>query len=322
MSQKIEGFGINVDINHFDEKSIDILIETILKIKARWVRLEICSNKYKEQDNLRALLMFTQKCHKKNIVVSVLFSDFVPLTFLNLFFPQKTYVPVIDRVEAYEKFVQHVVELLSGYVNHWEIWNEQNSKRFWIKSPSLDSYLIFLRRITVIIRAYQKDATIIFGGIFGNDVSPLYPPFIDSILLQKGFIQEALSQGAGEIVDFFAIHPYTRQCFITTSGHERVSESIIEKIEEARKVYSHIPLLVTEIGVSPLLNLRVGPREVALIYQKLLKYSESTQLPLCIYALADQQGNLYGKLNPDRDFGFLDYDLNPKPLLNEFLQLL
>ncbi len=91
-------------------------------------------------------------------------------------------------------------------------------------------------------------------------------------LLQKGFIQEALSQGAGEIVDFFAIHPYTRQCFITTSGHERVSESIIEKIEEARKVYSHIPLLVTEIGVSPLLNLRVGPREVALIYQKLLIY--------------------------------------------------
>lgn len=318
---KLKGLGINVYINHFDSKSVGKLIDSLRLLNIRWVRLEICSEKFINKKKLRILKQFVQKCHALDITVVGLLSDFIPLSIQSVFFPQKQFVSVNDRLDEYLRFLDNVLKHTSEWITHWEVWNEQNTKRFWIHPPSPYEYTQFLKKVSEHIRASQKKAIIVFGGIFGNDVDPIYPFIPDSIVYKKGFLKESLKHGADTYADYFAFHPYTRKCYFSLASPHSVARSIIESIKKTRKKYRSIPLIITEIGVSPILNLRSKARGIAQVYKDVIQYCASIDMPVCIYALSDQSEGHYGSLNPDRDFGFFDYHLKPKKLLEEYLKL-
>jgi len=322
MKTTLQGFGINVDLNHFDQYSIGVMTDTIQAIRAQWVRLEICSRKYAHPEQISGLILFAKKCQELKIPIVGLFSDFVPLTFKNLFFPEIEHRPIMSRLSEYEEFVKKILVHATPHIDHWEIWNEQNSKRFWIQEPSPEEYMVLLRRVTKLIKSKQKNATIIFGGIFGNDITPTFSFNYEKILISKQYIQRAISAGAMNLVEYVAFHPYVRDCHISVRTGKEIYTSIIQRIEETIAQYPKLPLIVSEIGVSPLLNLRVKAQEIAEVYQKLIHYSNTSNIPLCIYTLSDQHGKFYSSFNPERNFGFLDFDLRPKPLLNEYLKLL
>ncbi len=314
----LTGFGVNVDLNHFTTKDVDTLLRALIKLKARWVRLEIDYLKYVHREKLDAIDYFCSQCLKHEIVVVGLFSQFVPASLQNIFFPHHVHTPVMSNMEPFLKFVSSAVHRWRNSIFYWEIWNEQNSKRFWINKPSPAEYVAFLKQIRQIIHKENPHITIIFGGVNGNDITPMmYMP--RHYFHYKGFIEECIRLGAEKYVDMIAFHPYTLSCYVSLKKPEQIADEVICRIRETREKYKKHRLIISEIGVSPLLNPKLDASGIAYIYKRIISYCESIQIPVSIYALADQHGSHYGSFNPDRDFGFLDYDLKEKDLLKEFI---
>lgn len=319
MKTIIQGFGVNVDIHHFDKTSLDRYIRTLKKLGAKWVRLELDLNKYADSRYKEELFYFVTACKRNNIEIVGLLTHFIPASFKNIFFSQLTHASVMSRSPYFMRIVDSLVLSLKDYISHWEIWNEQNSKRFWIDSPSPKEYVSFLENMKHIIRQKQPHAQIIFGGINGNDITP-FLPMPRYFFQYTSYIKDCLILGASSLVDHIAFHPYVLSCYLSLKEPLHIANEIMDRIDETVRAYPDHSLMITEIGVSPVLNRKVDPKGLATIYKTLIRHCEKHTLPICIYTLVDTNPIYYGKLNPDRDFGFLDFNLREKPLFSEFIR--
>jgi hypothetical protein len=316
----ISGFGVNVDLNNFSENEVDKIIKALIKLKVSWVRLEICYIKYTFSQRVGIMLYFCKLCQKNNIQIVALLTQFVPGSLKNVFFPHHSYTPVTLNIKSFLNFVEYISNVLNKQIFYWEIWNEQNSKRFWTSTPSPAEYVDFLKKVRIIILKNQPKAKIIFGGINGNDVTPIIK-LPKNIVQFKGFIMQSLDLGVAKYVDMIAFHPYSLSCYVSVKNREKIFLDIKRNIMETIKKYKSSKLIISEIGVSPVLNFKINSYDVAVIYKKLVKLAKKLDIPICIYALSDNSPKHYSVVNPDRDFGFLDHNLNEKQLFKEFMKL-
>jgi hypothetical protein len=81
-----------------------------------------------------------------------------------------------------------------GQVQAWEIWNEENTSRFWSTGSDATRYTGLLRAAYPAVKAADSAATVVFGGTFGNDTS---------------YIATAYQAGAKGYFDAMAVHPYS-----------------------------------------------------------------------------------------------------------------
>jgi hypothetical protein len=87
-------------------------------------------------------------------------------------------------------------------VHTWEIWNEPNSRGFWQPGPNPDEYVSLLRASVKAIRALDKEAFIVSGGLAAvstrnGDISPI------------DFLERVAALGGARLVDAIGYHPYT-----------------------------------------------------------------------------------------------------------------
>ena len=93
----------------------------------------------------------------------------------------------------YADFLRFVATRYKGKVSAWEVWNEENTQRFWSTGPSAASYVPLLKAAYPAVKAVDPDALVVFGGVSQND----YP-----------FIEAAYAAGAKGYFDVMAVHPY------------------------------------------------------------------------------------------------------------------
>jgi len=319
MPKTISGVGFNVHLHYYDAVARATMLDALVALGARWIRLEIDIFSYSNATQVNGLRQFCQACNQHNIVVVGLLYRFTPLTLRSVFFPETQYPPIFRQLRQLEQRIPLLVNLLKSEVGHWEIWNEQNTSRFWSGRPNALEYMQFLRSIKQMIFASDPEAVIVYGGLscIANQVSS------QSVLTDyRRFLSDSLDSGAADEVDLFSFHPYTLQCYLSLYPNPRsVTDGIKRKIEEIWRQFGQLPSLITEIGVSPILNLGLTSKVIAKMYVELEMHCEQENIPVAFYVLADPQPTHYGLINPDRSFGFLDHDLRPKPLYWEYLRL-
>jgi hypothetical protein len=130
-------------------------------------------------------------------------------------------------------------------IRTWQIWNEENYKYFVVR-PNPGEYGQLVKRSAAAIRAADRGATIVLGGLFARPAEaalPLHPPqaytaveFLDQMYRR--------SPGVNAAFDGVALHPYT-------SSYRNLESEIIE----ARRVLGRHGgagkgLWLTEIGWS------------------------------------------------------------------------
>jgi len=311
----IAGFGINVDLHLHDEESFRKIVQSLKELGVSWIRLEICRKKYGAREMREKLASFCQICTSENIRILGLLTEFMPGSIRSVLLPQTMSSSVFEDTR-YVNFVDSLVRELGTYITDWEIWNEQNSKRFWIRPPSPKEYVDFAKNVVATIRSIQPNAHCVFGGINGNDVTPLMR-FPQHFFYYTNYIHETLKYGIEKHIDSFAFHPYVFSCYVSRSKIDTIISEIQKRIEEMQERYRDFSLLITEIGISPVLNRNITYEEIAKGYKRLISYCQETRIPVCIYTLVDPPHKHYSKLNPDRDFGLLDQNLDPKPLYFE-----
>lgn len=94
----------------------------------------------------------------------------------------------------YAEFMSFLANRYRGQVNAWEIWNEENTTRFWSSGPNAAQYAGLLKAAYPAVKAADPSATVVFGGTFSNDYS---------------FVEGAYAAGAKGSFDAMATHPYT-----------------------------------------------------------------------------------------------------------------
>lgn len=98
-------------------------------------------------------------------------------------------------VADYARFAAFLARRYAGQgVAGYEIWNEQNIGRFWGGRPDAAAYVRLLRAARAAIRAADRRARIVFGGLSTNDLE---------------YVRAAYAAGAKGQFDVMALHPYS-----------------------------------------------------------------------------------------------------------------
>jgi Glycosyl hydrolase catalytic core len=93
----------------------------------------------------------------------------------------------------YADFMRFVAARYAGRVSAWEVWNEENTSRFWSTGPSPAEYVPLLKASYPAVKAADPGALVVFGGTSQNDYD---------------FIEGAYAAGAKGYFDVMAVHPY------------------------------------------------------------------------------------------------------------------
>lgn len=99
-------------------------------------------------------------------------------------------------------FASSVASRYKSKVSDWEIWNEENSSKFWGPSANVAIYASLLKLTYASIKAVNPLATVIVGGLAqvstsAQNISP------------SDFLQGLYAGGVGSYFDAVGDHPYT-----------------------------------------------------------------------------------------------------------------
>ena len=99
-----------------------------------------------------------------------------------------------DDQGPWRRYVRAVAERYAADCPIFEVWNEENSSRFWGgKTPAAAEYLEVLKAAFEEIRAVAPGAKVAIGGFAG---------------VPWTFIEDLLAAGAGDFFDIMNVHPY------------------------------------------------------------------------------------------------------------------
>jgi hypothetical protein len=103
------------------------------------------------------------------------------------------YMPPLDPAD-YADFMRFIVSRYQGKVAAWEIWNEQNTLRFWPTGPNAAEYVQLLQAAYPAVKAADPAALVAFGGLAYSDYS---------------YVSQAYAAGAKGYFDVMVTHPYS-----------------------------------------------------------------------------------------------------------------
>lgn len=121
-------------------------------------------------------------------------------------------------------------------IRTWQVWNEQNSSKYFAPEPDVGSYAALLGRTAEAIRSVDPRAEIVLGGMWGPDGSSEVIP--TSTYLSRLYRQP----GGRESFDSIALHPYSSN-----------PPGMLEQIRSARRAARRAgdgkaALWITELG--------------------------------------------------------------------------
>ncbi|MCB0219021.1 MAG: hypothetical protein KDH09_04945, partial [Chrysiogenetes bacterium] len=200
--------------------------------------------------------------------------------------------------------VADAVKALGPWISDWEILNETNTPRFWIRTPSAREYMDLLVPTGKLIRSLAPGARVMLGSLCGNDVSYLAP------VVRRHYLRELLALGAMEHADLVGFHPYTGDCYVSLKGEGGTARGVEQGIARFFDAYPELAdrTWITEIGISRGL-VRLGHREIGRVYARWIRGAAERGVPVYLWCLQDFDDPEYGPLNPERTFGLAGVDL-------------
>jgi len=143
---------------------------------------------------------------------------------------------------SFARFMGGLAQRLGPGVDAYEIWNEQNTRRFWSTGSDPVAYTRLLRAAYPAIKRADPTAKVVFGGLSTNDY---------------GYIEAAYAAGAKGSFDVMATHPYpycgsTDPAAVRTADDGRMSRDSFLAYREVRTtMLAHDdpkPIWLTELG--------------------------------------------------------------------------
>jgi hypothetical protein len=223
------------------------------------------------------------------------------------------------RPSDYAAFVRKLAKRLGGRVSAWEIWNEEDDSSWWASGPNPGSYAALLRASYKAIKRAYRPATVVLGGLTGNDYE---------------FLEKLYKHGARGSFDAVGVHTDTA-CDVESPYEYEYSGRFTGRISRwsflgYRTVHSVMlrnhdrrPIWMTELGwstypgacdIGMFANQKAGgvsPEAQALYLRQAYHcLAQNSYVQVAIwYGLQD----LSPGLGSPGDFGLLNLGLQPDP---------
>ena len=110
----------------------------------------------------------------------------------------------IDPVE-YADYAGEVAGHFADRIDYYEVWNEQNTTRFWKPEPNPEKYGDILKAAYTAVHANDPTATVIFGGLSPFETHFFHPKGAWNFLYRTWEAHDDLC----DYFDAVSIHPYT-----------------------------------------------------------------------------------------------------------------
>ena len=180
-----------------------------------------------------------------------------------------------------------------------EIWNEPNAPHFWAPRPDPAAYAHLLAASYDAVKQVAPEMAVV-GGSTSNS-----PGFVAGHIQATDFVASLGAAGAFNYMDALSLHAYPDPSDVSVS-------SAVEDVREvSAEVPDHLPLWVTETGVST-----TGPDAVSETVQALMLRRLSEALPatpgvtmVLIHTLIDPPR---GPADRETGFGVFGSDLQAK----------
>lgn len=198
-------------------------------------------------------------------------------------------------------------------VHHWEIWNEQNSTKFWPPHPDAGEYGALFQAVMAAIRGVDPKATVLIGG--------LTPKTDETALSPTDYLDQLYRNGTAQLADAVAFHPYSTPAFPFISEHSSggfkdmpaLRDVMVRHGDSGKKVW--ITEFGAATGLSP--NAMSGQGQAkALNRARQLAENWDWVGPLIYYELVDGGTDLNDE---EQNYGVLHVDLTPKPAAIELM---
>jgi len=231
--------------------------------------------------------------------------------------------PPVDDAD-YASFLSYLVGAFGGRVTAWEIWNEEDSSGWWSGTPA--QYAALLAAADAAVKAADPAATVILGGLTGNDAA---------------YLAALYAAGAAGTFDAVGLHTDTA-CNITSPsvfqfnpgtqtinqyfflGFTSVHATMVANGDAAKPIY------LTEIGWSTTSTVcqtgawsgqkaaGVDPATQAAYLQEAYHCLAQPQYAYVRAAMWFELVDNGASTDPLDNFGLLAADLTPKPAFAAF----
>lgn len=222
-------------------------------------------------------------------------------------------------VHDYARFIGKLAKRLAGRVAAYEIWNEEDDSLWWSSGPDPAVYAEMLKAAYPAVKAADPHATVVFGGMTGNDYEFLSAVYDHGA---KGYF-DAVGVHTDSICN--SISPYNALYISGTDrridrwaflGYRTVHETMLAHGDDS-------PIWMTELGWSTsqqVCNAGAGAGKSA---GGVSEQTQAVYLRQAYHCLAQdpyvQVGIWYGLRetepfgSPRGSYGLLDQSLVPKP---------
>lgn len=313
--------GIGIHANKYDLKK-EQLLQLIDKSgfnsfrqDLTWDSVEIAKGVYEIPPKLKLADEIIRGAKKYNI------SPLVILDYGNKNYNKGGYPANEQDIVAFANYAKWVATNYKGQVKYYEIWNEWTvgtgmKGKGDIPPPQI--YFELVKRTSQAIKSVDPSAIILAGSF-----NPLSPTGRRLSISDSDWFIELINEGILNYIDGISIHPYS---FLNANKKLRNPEYNINKIEQFYnkiKVQNikNIPFYITEIGI-PTHDGQGGvdPVEAAdyVVKYSLLAKSKSYIKGVWWYDLSNDGNDKY---NQEHNFGFYDFEFNPKPAAKAFVNL-
>ncbi len=222
----------------------------------------------------------------------------------------------------FAQFMATVAKRYAGKVDGWEIWNEENTSRFWSTGPSPSAYAALLKAVYPAIKAADPGTKVVFGGTAANDYK---------------FLEGAYAAGAEGSFDVLATHPYP-YCGSTGPSEIRLNGGRISKdsflgYREMHKVMvereDEKPIWVTEIGwntssttCDPGAGVWQGgvseTTQADYLYEAFKLFEQDPYVEYALWYNVRNNYWMHDEDSPEAQFGLVRTDFSPKPAYEAF----
>jgi hypothetical protein len=129
-------------------------------------------------------------------------------------------------------------------IRAWEIWNEENTERFWYGPPSIHDYHDALTAAHASLRSIDPEARVIFGGLIGFNSKD-----DQEAINALDFLTRVTHMVHGDcIFDAVAVHPYAANATIAVAKVKRMHSQLVQLGLAGKRAQVDVGIWVTEVG--------------------------------------------------------------------------
>jgi len=202
-----------------------------------------------------------------------------------------------EAIDAFSRYAAFVVAHFENRVRLFDLWNEWDAHTGGTTEGSADDYVALARVAYPAIKAANRDALVLSGGI-------------SSLGLGRGWVERFVALGGSSYVDGISVHPYNFDAAGASTPEAAIAT--LDRVHAALGS-SPKPIYVTEMGY-PAYTGKGGVSAAAaaadLARFVLLASTRAYVAGVWWYCLRDQGTD---RANKEHNFGVLDAAFEPKP---------